>query len=139
MEEFFLGPKEQTFTFRIGDLTVGCTVSSVWRDIQQGGSCACGAEGRVKVSKEVGVSRRDSVTLKQSWETTLGGAAVLAQIKATMEESLATSISWEERESIETECKFVAPKCGRRTELVYQLQRDYAFNFQKPGLFGLKS
>jgi hypothetical protein len=93
----------------------------------------------VKVSKEVGVSRRDSVTLKQSWETTLGGAAVLAQIKATMEESLATSISWEERESIETECKFVAPKCGRRTELVYQLQRDYAFNFQKPGWFGLKS
>jgi len=115
-----------------------CEIFERWEDIERGSTARCGAPGSVEVKKEVGLSQRDYETLKTSIEGSIGVQGI-ASLKSTVEETLGREATWSVSESTTKTFSFNSPDCGRRSETIYQLVREYQLSYRRERLFSTET
>ena len=137
MAHYFLGRKEKElieFTYDKGKAKVTCRIFDWWKalDITE---AACGDPVEYTVEKSLGISETDKHALEATLEASLGLEKVI-QLKSKISEKVETEIHWEVTKK-ETK-KFVLnpPKCGRKTNTVFQLVREYSFVNERRKFFG---
>ena len=136
MDNYFPGRKkivESNYSYERGKVSLSCTVFARWKDVDSK-TAHCGADGSFKVTATVGLTQTDSEKLKSSVGGSIGIEKV-ASLKSSLESEIGREISWELAATREDTFSFKAPECGRRTETVYQLMRDYDFVYSRQRLF----
>jgi hypothetical protein len=132
MDYYFAGRKriaKTVSTFEKGKISLTCTVFARWQDINSK-TALCGADASFKVCCTVGLKETDSEKMKSSIEASLGIEKV-AGLKSSLESEISREICWEIATTREDAFSFKAPECGRRTETIYQLIRDYDFVYSR--------
>ena len=136
MATYFVGRKEAaSFVISLHDGGfLNCKIFEHWEDTDNTTTARCGDPGVIELKKVVGFSRRDIETLNSSIAGSIGASGI-AQIKSKIESTIQKEISWTEETSTSKTSTFSSPKCGLKTMFVYQLVRDFEFEYQRRTMF----
>lgn len=117
---------------------LSCNVFERWEDIDLSSTARCGVAGSIEVRKEVGLSERDHHTLKVNVEGSIGVEAI-ASLKSKVEETVGREVNWSLARATTQTFSFTAEKCGRHSETIYQMVREYELSYKRKRFFGSES
>jgi hypothetical protein len=115
-----------------------CDAFERWEDIDLSSTARCGVAGSIAVTKEVGLSVRDHHTLTVTVEGSIGAEGI-ASLKSKVEETVGREVNWSVAQNTTQTFSFTADKCGRHSETVYQMVREYELAYRRKKLFGSES
>jgi len=115
------------FELADGELRLLCEVTEHWGNISQT-TAACGARHEYKVKQTVGVEETEKRTLEGAIKASLGLAGI-GKFESMVKSKLGKETSLHVSKETEQSFAFEAPRCGTRTEAIYQLYRDYTIEF----------
>lgn len=135
MEDLFFEARTiSEATYAADSASVSCRIDERWKTLHVMTS-ACGGSVEYTVTKRCGLTQTDSETLTASFGSTIG-VPKLAELKSAVESKLGTAVTWDTGFELQETHTVTAPPCGRRTDTVYQLLRDYHFVLLRRGWFG---
>lgn len=117
---------------------LSCQIFERWEDIECGSTARCGAPGSIEVKKEVGLSQRSYETINSSIAGSIGIEG-LASLKSKITETIGREANWSVAETTTKTFAFQSPKCGRRTETIYQLVREYELSYRREKRFSTEA
>jgi hypothetical protein len=133
MAGYFRGVRDVhrfTMDWEGGKGLIECAVSEQWTDIDTGTTVRCGETGSCTVTATVGLSEQYSNTLESSIEGSLGVTGI-AQLKTNIKTATGTVVNWSRGATRSQTFNLTAPKCGRNSLSVYQLERIYDLTYRR--------
>jgi hypothetical protein len=90
---------------------------------------SCGTKHSTKLTRRLGISAKERDAIEGTLKTSFGLKGI-AELKSELKSKISHEIGWDKSEEIEEEFEWEAPKCGRETIALYQLQRVYKLSFE---------
>jgi bacterioferritin-associated ferredoxin len=126
MAEFFLGRREVAHFvthFHREKANLECRIFERWKEIDIT-IARCGHAISFELTKQVGLSEKDTQSLEASLKGTIGVRG-LAQLESEIRSTISREVTWTRMEERKKSFTCIPPKCGRCTSVVYQLIREY--------------
>lgn len=131
MAIFFIGRRvvDKGFSWeKGGKARLEWTVSEYWDRILSE-TIRCGAKGRFRQTRRVGITETQKRELEASLSASLG-LGDLGPLKSKIQAKASIEVSWNVIEETERTTEFTAPKCGNYGALQYQKMREFDFHYQ---------
>jgi hypothetical protein len=116
-----------------GRIRLKCDLTERWTQLDAT-SAACGEKAKLEITRRVGLSRTDSETLEGGLKAVIGLPG-FGKFESEVRSRTGSEVHWEVAAESKKSFEFSAPTCGRRTNFVYQLVREYDLTFQDLRLF----
>lgn len=126
MAHYFAGRKRvgDPFVVTVSDRRkVSCAIFKRWEE-KPGFECCCGLPSDFKITKEWGVSEKESSIL----ETTIGGSIGkegIAQLKSEIKDTSGHEVEWTYKKAEEMTYRCEPTKCGCKEIRIFQLVYEY--------------